>query len=379
MAWYHMRSNIHRLAAILAWAAATFVASDARGQTNSGAKTDGQQPPAGARSAPRPSAQATSGASSQGAAPRAQSDPPAGGGKTLARGAAAAPGQAGAPAPAPAGPRPPFTITESQQKLLDQILIKWEKQSDKVKTFTCNFTRWEYDPTFGPKAYEYQKTEGEGQIKYASPDRGEFAITKLLQFDPAKNNYVATKDALEHWLCDGKAIYEFNLQKKQLIEHRLPPELQGKAISDGPLPFIFGAKVEQLKRRYWMRDITPNDQVGKTIWLEAAPMRQQDAANFQRATVVLSEPDFMPFAMRIVLPGANPDKAANTAYQFDNPKVNGLLANWVFTAPRLTPAQVVTGWKHVIEKDPVEELKNARPPAGEPSQAKRTVPAVGRK
>ena len=50
---------------------------------------------------------------------------------------------------APQGPAPPsqpplpkgFDLSESQQRLLDLMLQKWEKQSDKVKTFKCSFTR----------------------------------------------------------------------------------------------------------------------------------------------------------------------------------------------------------------------------------------------
>ena len=80
--------------------------------------------------------------------------------------------------------------------------------------------------------------------------------------------------------------------KKQLIERKLPPEMQGKAIADGPLPFVFGAKADQLKRRYWMRDITPEEDIGKRIWLEAVPKLQQDAANFQKATIDSHRPRF---------------------------------------------------------------------------------------
>ena len=78
------------------------------------------------------------------------------------------------------------------------------------------------------------------------------------------------------------------------------PEMKGKAISDGPLPFVFGAKADQLKRRYWMRDVTPKEEVGKHIWLEAFPKFQQDAANFQSATIILNESDCLPFALRLV-------------------------------------------------------------------------------
>ena len=147
---------------------------------------------------------------------------------------------------------------------------------------------------------------GTGYIHFRAPDQAAYCVSKLKEFDPTKKDYVvkSDKDALDHWLCDGKSIFEYNLTKKQLIERRITAEMQGKAIADGPLPFIFGAKADQLKRRYWMRDVTPKEELGKQIWLEAFPKFQQDAANFQRATVILNEADFLPIGLEIVLPGS---------------------------------------------------------------------------
>jgi TIGR03009 family protein len=269
----------------------------------------------------------------------------------------------------------PFTLTESQQKLLDQILLKWEKQSDKVKTFKCTFTRWEYDAAFGNPKKSGEKSEGRGQIKYRAPDCGEYVIDSLQEFDAATGATRPKTEGLDHWMCDGKAVFEFNAEKKLLIERRLPPELQGKAISDGPLPFIFGAKAEQLKRRYWMRDTTPKDQIGKAIWLEAIPKYQQDAANFQSATVILNDADCMPQGLRIFLPGGK----ANSDYYFESAKTNDLTAVFNFIAPRLSPLMYAGGWKHVVEDEGKDS--QATPPAApkEPAQAARPAVAPKRK
>jgi TIGR03009 family protein len=269
----------------------------------------------------------------------------------------------------------PFKLTEAQQKLLDQILLKWEKQSDKVKTFKCTFTRWEYDAAFGNPKKSGEKSEGRGQIKYRAPDCGEYVIESLNEFDAATGVTRPKTEGLDHWTCDGKAIFEFNAEKKLLIERRLPPELQGKAISDGPLPFIFGAKAEQLKRRYWMRDTTPKEQIGKTIWLEAIPKYQQDAANFQSATVILNDADCMPQGLRIFLPGGK----ANTDYAFDSAKTNDLTAVFDFLAPNLSPAMRIKGWKHVVEDD--GSGSQPTPPAApkEPAQAARPAATPKRK
>ena len=296
------------------------------------------------------------------AAPRGQASPPRSG---VIRTGATAPvepqGQA-----APPAPKAPFTLTESQDKLLEQILLKWEKQSDRVKTFKCAFTRWEIDPTFGPEKNDYTASEAKGNIKYKSPDRGEYRVDEVIRWDQKKLGYQADQDSIERWICDGEAIYEFDFKKKQLKVRMLPEQMKGKAISDGPLPFIFGAKADQLKRRYWMRDVTPKEEVGKTIWLEAFPKYQQDAANFQSATVILKESDFMPFALRVFMPGGK----ANSDYQFASTKVNDPLAVFNFIAPRLSPWQYANGWKHVVDAPKESQAE------GEAKQATRAQPAA---
>ena len=105
----------------------------------------------------------------------------------------------------------------------------------------------------------------------------------------------------EHWVFDGKSIWEYNSARKQVIEHRLPPELQGSRLVDGPLAFgfpvasfsgllsllgsplppashfPFAAKAEELKQQYYIRTITPADRHDE-VWLEAYPRSPQLAS-----------------------------------------------------------------------------------------------------
>jgi len=283
--------------------------------------------------------------------------------------------QAAGPVEKQISPQAPFVLTESQEKLLDQILRKWEKESEKVKRFSCSFTRWEYDKAFGNPNDSFKKSEGQGTIRYKSPDCGEYLISSLSEFDPAKKVESPKSEGLDHWLCDGQAIFEFNSAKKHLIERPLAPDMKGKAIADGPLPFVFGAKADQLKRRYWMRDVTPKDEVGKRIWLEAIPKFQQDAANFKSATVMLTESDCMPYALRLEMPGGT----GNTDYFFAGAKVNDPLAVVEYLMPKISPLMAARGWRHVVEDEGAESAKKTAPGAGEAPQAKRAPAGQQRK
>ena len=300
--------------------------------------------------------------------PRGQSRQPQRAGAPVPRTAAQQPAGRGAQ-PGAAARRAPFTLTAVEQRLLDQILLKWERQSDRVKTFKCSFNCWEVNETFGPKQFDYVLTEGKGYIKFKAPDHGIYRVTELSEWDDQRKAHVARTSGLDHWVCNGKSIFEFNHQKRQLIERPLAPEMQGKAISEGPLPFIFGAKADQLKRRYWMRDITPANEINKKIRLEAWPKFQSDKANFHHAIVILNQRDFTPEALRIILPdGKNTPDYAFTGTQVNDP-LSILKGDFL---PPITPF----GWKKVVET--AQRSERVAPPGEQPAQARRVTPAPGK-
>jgi len=224
------------------------------------------------------------------------------------------------------------------------VLREWEQKSDKVNTLTTEFTRDEYDPVF--KTNKRSK----GVLKFQKPDKGVYKINE---------------EGGEHWICDGQSIYEYNHQQKLVIQRKLPPELQGKAIVDGPLPFIFGAKADKLKARYFMRLAkapTPQEQQRRIqageIWIEAYPRHQRDAANFSRADLILKQSTMLPIAIRICLPGGN----KTTDHLFSNPKTNGF---WDFVKD-IKPS-IPFGWKMVqaeAQQQPVTPPRAAQRPAG---------------
>jgi TIGR03009 family protein len=263
-----------------------------------------------------------------------------------------------AAAPQPPAPRQPPALSPQEQAALDQLLAAWEARSAAVKTWSCTFHKWEYnawspaDKNGGRLAF----AESTGELKYAAPDKGLFRIKESKQWNPQTLRYdVRGGESGEHWVCNGESIFEFRHADRQLKETKLPPEMRGKAISDGPLPFVFGAKADTLKKRYWMRIITPPNATDQ-IWLEALPRFQADAANFSKVELILRSRDLMPFAIQIFKPGGRDQDV----YQFD-PNTNlidkGLDLFRDFAKPS-TPF----GYKYILEDVPTGP--QAAPPAG---------------
>lgn len=257
----------------------------------------------------------------------------------------------------PAPPQVPAPLSPQEQASLDQLLGAWEARNAAVNTWSCTFRKWEYDVwgPMDPNGERLASTESTCELKYAAPDKGLFRVRESKKWSPATNRYeVVPGDASEHWVCNGESIYQFRHTERQLVETRLPPEMRGKAISDGPLPFVFGAKSETLKKRYWMRLITPPD-VKDQIWLEALPRFQADAANFSKVELILQARDLMPFAIQIHKPGGQD----RDVYQFD-PRTNlidkGLDMIRDFAKP-VTPF----GYKYVLDD---ASAQAGPPPAG---------------
>jgi TIGR03009 family protein len=252
-----------------------------------------------------------------------------------------------------------FQLNVVQQAYLDQVLSSWQNESAKVTIFQCPFQRWEYNAAFGPGG-DLPLHKNKGDLSYQKPDKGSFQITEVRTWQaqqppagaapPAQptGDWIVQANAIgEHWVCDGQNVYEYRHDQKQLVVRPIPPQLQGKAIVDGPLPFLFGAEADKLKARYFLRAEQPNDP--NIILISARPRFQADAADYKQVDVLLDRQRMMPMAMRVYLPNGDRHE-----YIFDLAKseVNSPLQRIMalFQAPR-TP----WGWKRVTEAAPQDQ------------------------
>ena len=221
---------------------------------------------------------------------------------------------------------------------MNRTLVAWEQRSSKVERFSCTFFKFEYN-AFGQN--QQPTSIDKGEIQYAAPDKGVFQVELPRP---------------ERWICDGKAVYQFDFQNKKVREYKIPPEQQGKSIAEGPLPFIFGAKAGQLKAGYWIRLSTPAEAKGQ-VWVEIYPKYQQDAANYRRIDLILSGADLQPFALQIHLPA----QQGRTVYQFQKITVNGNRLRQIFEDP--FRVDVPRGWQVVSGDIPQAQNSMPQPPA----------------
>jgi TIGR03009 family protein len=269
----------------------------------------------------------------------------------------------------PVAPQVPngFQLNQLQQTALDAVLDAWQQKSKTVKTFQCSFQRWEYDAVFGPNN-NVPLYKNLGELSYNEPDKGSFQITETKKWQVAapaagqppaaavQGDWVKQPDAIgDHWVCDGKSVYQYRPDLKQLVEHPIPPQMQGQSIVDGPLPFLFGADAAKLKQRYWMKLDQQQNQDATQIWIIALPKFQAQAADFTEVDVILDAKVLLPLYMQVWMPNRS-----HHTYIFDikNAGINNPLARIqaLFSRP-----SVPFGWKLVVENIPLQQAAEPKP------------------
>jgi TIGR03009 family protein len=255
----------------------------------------------------------------------------------------------------PTGQAAPEPLSPDEQRRLDDVLGAWERRSQSIVRYRCTFRRWEYDPVFGPR--DTFKTYSEGVIKYAAPDKGVFRVEKCLDWMPGekpgdKPNFVPRQVCLEHWLCDGRWLYELDSQQRRIVQRELPAQVRAPAAATVGVPFLFGAPVEITRQRYWLRLLPVPDGAQDQHWLEAVPRIRQDAARYQRLHVIIDQADLLPSGLvvfdRNFDSGRNP---ARTVYAFENREVNWDDAEGTFDH-EFGELKLPDGWKKVVDTLP---------------------------
>ncbi len=282
-----------------------------------------------------------------------------------------------------------FPLPPDQEKYVSDLLDYWQQSSEQVKRSTCDFTRRDYSPDF----CNYRDPSNNhlvpynislGKINFAAPDQGRYETEEVWDFEAPptvageepKYKQRDINENREKWICDGKAIYQFDYANKRLNETEIPPELRGSGLVNTPLPFfLFGADKKMILERYWIRPVTPVG-VDNAYWLEAHPKRIDDARAYKKLEIIISRDDFLPASLVMYLPNYDPVKnPASRSFEFYNRKINSHLdAIRDFFAMFRRPATPI-GWKRVeLKPNVANDQANAQDPSQyDPGNAENSV------
>ena len=168
----------------------------------------------------------------------------------------------------------PFVLTPAEQKELDEFLVRWEQFSNGIKNLEVDFTSYEYDPFLNPDNRPTHSTFG--IFKYAAPNRFVYHVEG--QWVDGKAVKGGAKE--EKIIIDGNTILDYRFKSKEVHQYSIDPELLARGFADSPLPIIFGAKADEMKKRFSMKIDTAADYRDSQIWLKAVPLLTADQQEF---------------------------------------------------------------------------------------------------
>ncbi|MBI3864202.1 MAG: hypothetical protein HY290_20145 [Planctomycetia bacterium] len=262
---------------------------------------------------------------------------------------------------------------------LEAVLKEWERQTSQFKKLAGSFSVFQYDPTF-----EIER-RGEGTFVHEAPDKGNYerkgaVIAKGEKSKKkGKDGERYTLQALdpERWVCNGKEIIRIDEKEKSYEKIPIPPEAQGQKIIEGPLPFLFGMKAEDAKKRYKMKLLKREE---TQIWLEVIPVRRSDASNWDKAIVIIDARKFVPNAVQLFDP-----TGSETVHVFKDVEINPKREWW--GPDPFKPNLNLRGYKPAISGDLQSSAKNGKagaaakkgPPAETPKRTANGADAPARK
>jgi TIGR03009 family protein len=254
----------------------------------------------------------------------------------------------------------PFFLTPQEQQELDEFLRRWEQYSLGIKRYDVDFNMFIYDEAIPGSIPGKPYKTAFGYFKYiANPLRfvyhveGEWIDNKKVKRDEKKNRTILA----EKIIIDEKSVFKYEFDAKKVLQVNVPPELIGKGIADSPLPLIFGAKAEDMKKRFSMKIVTAEQNKNTQIWLLAKPLLMEDQQEFSQIELRLDKDSLRAIALK----KEDINGKAFTVYMLISPKINDRLTSFLEDIKKWFTPAVPDGWTLDVN-DWVLEVQMAQQP-----------------
>ena len=237
-------------------------------------------------------------------------------------------------------------------KELEDLLRQWELKSSQIKSLRGTHKRTVYNKVFA------EEKIAEGKFYVETPDKGRIDLVgikpkpneKSKRLDKIGVAFTVIADRAENWICTGNELVMVNDEAKTYEVAPLPEHLKGTNIINSPLPFLFGMKAADAKRRFKM--ILHESSTDKVALLIVQPKLASDLENYVEAFIMLERVNYLPTAVKMI----DPSGSMETVYKFENVKINSN-DGWIgiFAADKKPFQPDLVGWGYKLVVKPVEE------------------------
>lgn len=281
---------------------------------------------------------------------------------------------------APASRVQPFVLTQEEQRELDEFLVRWERYSQTIKRYDVDFTSYYYDAAViraNPADVGKPVQTTFGFFKYVAPSRfvynteGEWVGGKQVKREKQREDE-HPKAFAEKILIDEKTVFYYDYNAKTVKQINIPAEMIGKGIADSPLPLIFGAKAEDMKKRFFMKIVTSEQHKATQIWLQTRPRHIEDQSEFSQLEIRIDKKTLRAMALKKDL-----DVKGNAykVYVLNEPKINDNLDRIRETLTGFFRSDIPKDWKHVVEDYTVMQAEATPRPQDRPGHPVQPAPA----
>lgn len=185
---------------------------------------------------------------------------------------------------------PKAVVDPAAQRKMEELLVRWETQSKKVKSLKVTFTRTDHSKAFNIT------TVYQGSARLC-PDRIYLDFYEMVG-DKKKELFD------QQIVSDGENVYQFLGATKQIFVFPLDKDPKVRSLNQGPLPFLFDMSVEKAKARY---DMILREDLPTAYIIEIIPKLPIDREEYSKALVKLNKERFLPEAIRLWDPANGKD------------------------------------------------------------------------
>ncbi|CAN5739735.1 hypothetical protein BH23PLA1_BH23PLA1_41870 [soil metagenome] len=264
----------------------------------------------------------------------------------------------GGPSQVPATVKPPNDPLAEQK--LNQILARWEADSAQIGSLFAEFDHVEKLVLVGTQ----KRYRGMAFLQ-----RPNLALIELKR--QVGEEYKFDKRIV----CTGREVVEYSAAATQITVFPLPKDAQLRALDEGPLPFLFGLKAEEIKRRYQM---TLKQEAEKSYRIEIEPLLPIDRDAFAVAVLDLNKETLLPDALYMLSANGQDQQHYYFTRILKNRPFQENTFHW---SPELAQDLRQQGWSIIVNPSPdevdVQHLPGGVPSPG-PGPGANPNPAVGR-
>ncbi|GIX03396.1 MAG: hypothetical protein KatS3mg113_0402 [Planctomycetaceae bacterium] len=254
----------------------------------------------------------------------------------------------------------------------------WEQHSAQIQTLYGNHTRVEYNTVFEVES------RSEGRFFYQAPDKGRFDVQGM-KIRPGEKSARLGKEGTPYrlqsgkdgrWICTGQEVLQIDETTREYEVYPLPPEYRGANIIRSPLPFLFGIKAEEAKRRFQLALLSEKEEY---YVLEALPRTNQE--NFKKAYIQLEKRRLIPTGVILF----DTSGSTETRYTFRDININHSgFSGWIKSTFGGDPFRPNLRGYRLVQPPVVQQAGEERsepsiqapmPPMGSPRASNDRVPA----